>query len=586
MTDLLATQLYPQQLSNKWLKAAVLGSVWAAFEIIAGSFLHNLRVPFAGMFLASASVLLLIAFLQIWNEKGIIIRAGMICALMKSISPSAIILGPMLGIFMEAMLIEITLWLLGRHVLAYLLAGALAVMWTLVQKLLNLLILYGFDLIRIADAFYQFLAKNIPFVSSNVSIVVLIVFSTYALMGGTAAWLGYTAGKRYQSGAHKPSGSEPVQQTSQSPFFGIDPSQQYSFLNLGFVLVAIVGNLILINKGIYWAAGLFGFSFMLFCAMRYKRALRHLKKPMIWLQFLIVTIFASLFWDYFSGGSSFSFEGLRIGLEMNYRAMIIIFGFSAISVELRNPLIKVLLFRNGFSQLYAALSLAFSALPTIVEQLPRPKKLFRRQQGLIRHLLCQAEHLLALFGQKNASAPHFIITGDIHQGKTTFVKEICDRLVEKGFYISGFLSIGHFRQNQRHAYLLRLLPSGNSIPLASAEATKGWFRFRRFWFNPEAFRLGNSLLLDSLRDHNRQIVVVDEAGPMEAQNRGWHQALTALSNTNDKLQLWVIRNNRLASLTRKYKLSHARIVDIGKSQPQEIVQMIEDHFHGFSSGRG
>lgn len=578
----LAAQVHPLPLSHKWLKAAVLGSVWAAFEIIAGSFLHNLRVPFAGMFLASASVLLLIAFLQIWNEKGMIIRAGIICALMKSISPSAIILGPMLGIFMEALLIELVLWLLGRHLLAFLIAGALAVIWTLIQKLLNLLILYGFDLIRIAEAFYQFLAKNLPFVSSNVSFVVLIVFSGYALMGATAAWFGYTAGKRYQKGEQKPVGTQRVQDTRQSPFFGIDPSQTYSFLNLGLVLVAIVGNLILINKGIYWAAGLFGFSFMLFCAIRYKRALRHLKKPMIWIQFLIVTLIAALFWDYFSGGSSFSFEGLRIGLEMNFRAMIIIFGFSAISVELRNPLIKVLLFRNGFSQLYGALSLAFSALPAMVEQLPRPKKLFRRQEGLIRHLLHQSELLLKEFEEKNARAPLFIITGEVHQGKTRFVKEICEQLMQKDIAVSGFLSVGYFKQNQRHTYALNLLPSGKTLPLAAAEVQKDWFRFRRFWFNPDAFELGNKQLLDALKDSDMQIIVVDEVGPMEEQNQGWHPALTALSETSEKIQIWVIRNNRLEALIQKYKLSHARIVDVGKSQPEEIVQSIEKHLHSFS----
>jgi hypothetical protein len=146
-------------LDQKWLKAAVIGSVWAAFEIIAGSFLHNLRIPFAGMVLASASVFLLISFLHLWNEKGIIIRAGIICALMKSISPSAIIFGPMIGIFVEALIIESATRILGRNIIGFLIAGGLAVLWTLVQKIINLLILYGFDLVRIADAMYQYLTK-------------------------------------------------------------------------------------------------------------------------------------------------------------------------------------------------------------------------------------------------------------------------------------------------------------------------------------------------------------------------------------------------------------------------------------------
>jgi hypothetical protein len=39
-----------QQIKLKpvWLKAAVLGGLWASVEIIIGSFFHNLRLPFAG----------------------------------------------------------------------------------------------------------------------------------------------------------------------------------------------------------------------------------------------------------------------------------------------------------------------------------------------------------------------------------------------------------------------------------------------------------------------------------------------------------------------------------------------------------
>ena len=88
-------------LSQQWIKAAVIGSIWAAIEIIGGSFLHNLKIPFSGTFLSMIAVFMLVAFSMHWKERGIIIRAGIIAALMKSISPSAVILGPMFAIFME-----------------------------------------------------------------------------------------------------------------------------------------------------------------------------------------------------------------------------------------------------------------------------------------------------------------------------------------------------------------------------------------------------------------------------------------------------------------------------------------------------
>ena len=105
------------KLSSKWTKAAVIGSIWAAIEIVLGSFLHNLRVPFSGTMLSMSAVFLLVAFSLHWKERGIIIRAGLIAALMKSISPSAVILGPMVGIIMEAVILETVLLILGRNML-------------------------------------------------------------------------------------------------------------------------------------------------------------------------------------------------------------------------------------------------------------------------------------------------------------------------------------------------------------------------------------------------------------------------------------------------------------------------------------
>ncbi|HUW94010.1 MAG TPA: hypothetical protein VMV74_12660 [Bacteroidales bacterium] len=34
------------RLSEKWIKASIIGTIRAASEIVLGSFLHNLKVPF------------------------------------------------------------------------------------------------------------------------------------------------------------------------------------------------------------------------------------------------------------------------------------------------------------------------------------------------------------------------------------------------------------------------------------------------------------------------------------------------------------------------------------------------------------
>ena len=125
------------KINYTWLKASVIGSLWASIEIILGSFLHNLRIPFAGTLLAILGVCLLVAFSQIWHEKGLFWRSGVICAVMKSISPSLIILGPMIGIMYEAILLELFILFFGRNIFAYAIGGMFAISSILIQKLIS-----------------------------------------------------------------------------------------------------------------------------------------------------------------------------------------------------------------------------------------------------------------------------------------------------------------------------------------------------------------------------------------------------------------------------------------------------------------
>jgi len=55
-----------KKLDDIWLKSAVAGSLWACVEIVLGSFLHNLHLPFAGSFLTAVALVFLVALIQIW----------------------------------------------------------------------------------------------------------------------------------------------------------------------------------------------------------------------------------------------------------------------------------------------------------------------------------------------------------------------------------------------------------------------------------------------------------------------------------------------------------------------------------------
>jgi hypothetical protein len=333
-------------LSNTWLKATVIGSLWASFEIIIGSLLHNLRVPFAGTFLAGIAVVFLIAFFQVWNEKGLIWRAGLICALMKAISPSSVILGPMIGIITEAFILEISIRLLGRNVLAYITGGALAIASALLHKIINLIILYGFNLIDIYVNLINYASRQFGMSESAPINLLYALILIYLIIGVLAALLGYFTGRRargiYPEKRSYMLPDAPIPKTNQPNRFSVLMLCTHIIIIVAVMYVFSVYENFLVKLGLT-------IFYAVFSILYYRNIGRKLLKPLFWMQLLFILLLAMLFLKAENGSYSWQ-NGFFAGMEMIFRAIIIIVGFSSISRELANPAIKNYLIINGFEK--------------------------------------------------------------------------------------------------------------------------------------------------------------------------------------------------------------------------------------------
>ncbi|MCB0807588.1 MAG: hypothetical protein KDC05_17470 [Bacteroidales bacterium] len=387
----------PVRLKPVWLKAAVLGGLWASIEIIIGSFFHNLRLPFAGTMLAANATVLMIAFYQMWPEKGLIWRAGLIAALMKSISPSAVILGPMIGIMSEALLIEICIRAFGNNLVSLSLAGALSVSSALIHKIGSLLILYGFNIVKLYVDIFKYLAKQVRIESIDPWLLVFIALGVYSVLGIGSAFLGWKIGRRSLSSTSKHPEIENKQQERED-ILAVDPKQRFSILLFFTHLILIPSGLLLLNYMKLLPGAVFVVMYVAFCILIYKRSLRRLRKPTFWWQLALLTLLASIFWNGVnSEGSLFETEGLIIGLEMNIRALFVVIAFSSFGVELRNPVIRDFLFSKGFDKIYTALGLSFTALPAMIEAMPGPKKFLLHPVEGFSAMMVDAQHWLKVF---------------------------------------------------------------------------------------------------------------------------------------------------------------------------------------------
>ncbi len=563
-----------------WLKAAVLGSLWASVEILLGSFLHNLRVPFSGSTLAFIAVWLVVAFSRNWKEKGLIWRAGLIAALMKSISPSAVIMGPMIGIFTEALLLELAIRLLGRNMFGFIVGGSLAVLSALMHKAINLLVLYGFDLVMVLQALFRFSAEVLNMEGIGLRQAFYLLASIYGVAGILAAIAGYLSGaqpRKRGTQVHRflntAKNSNPDKNASQ--LFTHTTAEKYAtpflFLNLAAVLVA----LFLIGSQHMIASAFFAAAYLGFCFYRYRRAFNRIRRFSFWIPFMIITLVAATLIGGMENDTFFSLDGLMIGIRMNVRAFVLITGFAAISTEMKNPAIKMILYNRGFANLYQALNLAFSALPAVIEYMSAKMNKGGLKRFSFTHMFSAAESLLKELEQENElKSLVIIITGAIGEGKTSFAASVVGLLKEKRIPVSGFLSIGVQSDGERTGFELTSLSDNDSILLCSTNKTQDWQSFGRYSFNPEALQKGREIIVSASSREKRSVLMIDEIGPLEMNDTGWAEGIKQSLNNKNILHCWVVRRSLAQQIARKWNVGDVYIADIGSETPENVCSLI------------
>lgn len=385
--------------NNQWIKAAVVGGLWASIEIIVGSFLHNARIPMAGSMLAFVGTILLIGFYQVWPQRGLIIRAGLITAIMKSVSPSAFILGPMTGIMLEAVLLELMIFIFGNNLFGLMIAGIASVSSALMHKLINLLIFYGFDLIRIYVNIVNFALKQFGLEEAEPVQILVVMLIFYAIFGILAGILGYYIGHKSLKLKDQQNDFEIPGQTEKSTGFFVIGNNNKTYIPL------LILNIIAIPLGLYllkyfddYRGFVFIGAYILIVGFYYRNSMRRLRKPVFWMQLVIIVLLSALFWDTEKGeGTWVSMDGIFIGLEMIVRALFIVTAFTGISVELHNRHVRSFLFNIGLGQFYQAVGMAFGALPIMISLLPTSKEILKSPAKSLLKPLIMADQWVVVF---------------------------------------------------------------------------------------------------------------------------------------------------------------------------------------------
>ena len=558
------------KIGDVWLKASILGSTWAASEILLGSFLHNLRVPFNGHILTAIALILLIAASYKWSDKGLFWRSGLICALMKTMSPSAIIFGPMIAIFMEALLLEFSVRILGRNIAGFILGSALAMSWIMVQKILNFIIFYGFNIVEIYKDLMKYAEKQLHTNFDLVWSPVLILLAAYIVFGMFAVWIGVRIGKNIEKSENE------VLHKTQGHNFNFKPGKSgefpysVSWLIVDFALLIGMMFVISLTPVYIWAPATSIVIFM--WTRRYKRGMRQLSKPKFWIWFVAITMITAFVITAIQGTQNKWIDGLLIGLQMNFRAAIVIIGFSVLGTELYNPKIRNYFAKTSFKQLPVALELAFESLPGVINNLPDVKSFFTQPTAVIKELIFQAEERLHLL-RKIASKPIFIVTGNVSEGKTNFIIRLTELLRLKGLTPGGFLSPRILNNDITTGYEIMHIGKNESNPFLSIDDKITKPDIGRFSVNSEVFAIVHQWLEEDAQN-SCDLIILDEIGKWELNGQGWKNEIDSLLSDSAIPLLWSVRRNFLPDIINLFEADEAIIFDINKLKPEDAVEII------------
>jgi nucleoside-triphosphatase THEP1 len=132
-----------------------------------------------------------------------------------------------------------------------------------------------------------------------------------------------------------------------------------------------------------------------------------------------------------------------------------------------------------------------------------------------------------------------ILTGPVHSGKTTLLKDILFPLKEQDLSIDGYLSEAIRKHGDTQGYDLYDLKEHRYYPFIRKKGRKDWQSIGPFFFLPETLDLAKRIIYRSEKAH---LCVVDEVGPLELDGKGVWPAIAEVFRMFQMDFLFVVRD--------------------------------------------
>ncbi len=557
------------QRQQKWVYAAALACLWASSEIILGSFLHNLKVPMRGTILASIAVMIMTAVGYRFKLKGIYWRAGLLTAAMKTLSPSAVLLGPMMAITIQGLLMEIVISLGGTRRIMFVLGGAISITWNFAHLILGYWLYYGNDVVALGASLVQYAQKETGWQFITGWGLIAAFGSVYFIAGTVAAIIG-TSMKKPDSGKilHIPKKEKQTAKQVKRH----DADQQPRSLYWLFLLVVIVVSMLMVLSYFPLVISIFAWIAVIsILIIRYRKSYRRLAKVGFWVVFLLLTVLSSLLL-----GPTIE-EGLMIGLRMNLRAILFVLVLSALSFELRNEkLAKAFNMRNkGF---LSVLETSFETLPMVISILPPARSILKTPRESLSLFVSTINVWVdSMHFRQLETAPAVIISGEKGSGKSSLLlNRVIPELHSTKVDYAGILMQYLFDKDVHVGYTILLLPGDTEMTLVGPDVNDAILSVGKYSFSRSAFEAGSKHIEQHL--NSAEIIFLDESGWLETYGLGWYNALKEI-RLSGKPMIVVVRPDLKEDFVRFWNIDEKALLkpDSGIAEVRSALEALQEN---------
>ena len=174
---------------------AVFGALWGLVEISLGPVFHAINLPLTGMMLSIIGVMVASIGRLFVPRRCSTIFIGVIAMVLKLFSIGNIVIGPMVGIFTEALIAELILDIFSKpSMLAFIFACAGAALWTIVQPFVTGILLFGRNLVLVWLDLLDLGSRLFGLPPRATLWIVFAMVVLHFVIGGLGGWLAWKLG--------------------------------------------------------------------------------------------------------------------------------------------------------------------------------------------------------------------------------------------------------------------------------------------------------------------------------------------------------------------------------------------------------